>query len=350
MEFLAEYGLFLLKVITIVVSIVLLVAGVAAVSIRQKQQAKGHFEITNLNEKYDEIEEQLNAEVLDSEVFKREQKEKQKEEKAQRKAKKKIKGPENDIRKPHVYVIDFDGDIKASAVEQLREEITALLRLAKESDKILLRLESPGGMVHAYGLAASQLARIRNKGIELIVSVDKVAASGGYMMACVADKIYAAPFAVIGSIGVVAQIPNFNKILKKHDVDYEVLTAGEYKRTLTMFGENTDKAREKFQQDLEDTHVLFKSFIKDVRPVVNIEEVSDGDIWYGQQAIENKLIDHVSTSDSLIQQYCEDHAVYLVEYIEKKSFQSKLGLAASHVTESIFSKLLEKNKTSQWYK
>ena len=109
----------------------------------------------------------------------------------------------------------------------------------------------------AYGLAASQMQRIRDKKLKLTVCVDKVAASGGYMMAVVADKIIAAPFAVLGSIGVLAQVPNFHRLLKKHDVDFEMLTAGKYKRTLTMFGENTDKGREKFQEDIEDTHVLF---------------------------------------------------------------------------------------------
>ena len=152
----------------------------------------------------------------------------------------------------------------AHEVESLREEITAIISIANPSkDKVLIRLESGGGVVHGYGLAASQLQRIKSAGIPLSVAIDKVAASGGYMMACVADEILAAPFAIVGSIGVIAQIPNFNKILKKNDVEFEQITAGEFKRTLTLFGENTDKAREKFREEIEQTHDLFKTTLED---------------------------------------------------------------------------------------
>ena len=112
--------------------------------------------------------------------------------------------------------------------------------------------------------------------IGMNATFDKVAASGGYMMACIGDRILSAPFAVLGSIGVVAQIPNLHRLLKKHDVDYEVLTAGEYKRTLTVFGENTDKGRQKFQEDLELTHVLFKDFVSRYRPQLDIDQVLGG--------------------------------------------------------------------------
>ena len=140
-------------------------------------------------------------------------------------------------------------------------------------------------MVHTYGLAASQLHRITRAGIPLTVSVDKGAASGGYLMACVANTIIAAPFAIIGAIGVLAQIPNFNRALKKVDVDYEVMTAGEHKAPITMFGEITDKGKNKLQQELEETHDLFKGFITQHRPQVPVHEVASGEVWYGQQAI-----------------------------------------------------------------
>ncbi|MDF5637600.1 protease SohB, partial [Vibrio parahaemolyticus] len=184
-------------------------------------------------------------------------------------------------REPHLFVLDFNGSIDAKEVASLREEITAILAVAREGDEVLLRLESGGGMVHGYGLASSQLDRIKAAGLPLTISVDKVAASGGYMMACVADKIVSAPFAIVGSIGVIAQIPNFNKLLKKHDIEYEQLTAGEYKRTLTMFGENTDKARDKFKQELEETHVLFKDFIRERRPSLDLDKVATGEHWFG---------------------------------------------------------------------
>jgi serine protease SohB len=230
-------------------------------------------------------------------------------------------------------VLDFNGDIQASETELLRHEITAVLTMASTQDEIVLRLESPGGMVHSYGFAASQLARIRNKNIPLTICVDHVAASGGYMMATIANKIVAAPFAIVGSIGVVATLPNFSKVLKKYDIDYEQFTAGEYKRTVTMFGENTQKAKDKFQADLEDTHVLFKQHISQYRPELKVEEVATGEIWYGTQALGKGLIDAVGTSDDYLVEACKDADVYSVRYEFKKTLQERLGLAAQKGVE-----------------
>jgi serine protease SohB len=222
----------------------------------------------------------------------------------------------------------------------MRQEITAVLTMATAEDEVVVRLESGGGMVHSYGLGASQLKRIRDHGIPLTVCVDKVAASGGYMMACLANRIVAAPFAIIGSIGVVAQLPNFNRLLKKHDVDYELFTAGEYKRTVTMFGHNSEKAKDKFQSDLEDTHELFKHHVKQSRPGVDIEAVATGDIWYGQQALDHSLIDEVGTSDDYLVTACASSDVYSVRYEHKKSLQEKLGLAVQKGAEGAFTRLL----------
>ncbi|MDZ7923122.1 MAG: protease SohB [Marinagarivorans sp.] len=243
MEFLYEYGLFLAKVITFVVAVVVIVAFVVAASIKPKVSNKGQISIEPLNERFDDMKDALLQAVLSEKELKDFDKE---EKKSAKKKAKEDKKKTDDERRKRVFVLDFDGDIKASAVDELRETITAVLTVAQPSDEVVIKLESGGGMVHSYGLASSQLARITQKSIPLTVCVDKVAASGGYMMACVANKILAAPFAVIGSIGVVAQLPNFNKILKKHDIDYEMLTAGKYKRTLTMLGENTDEGRQKF--------------------------------------------------------------------------------------------------------
>ena len=236
--------------------------------------------------------------------------------------------------------VQIDGDIQASQVEHLRQEVTAVLTLATPDDEVVVRLESGGGMVHSYGLGASQLKRVRDRGIPLTVCIDKVAASGGYMMASIADRIVAAPFAIVGSIGVVAQLPNFHRLLKKHDVDYELFTAGKYKRTVTMFGENTEEAREKFQTDLEDTHVLFKNHVKQFRPRIDIEEVANGDIWYGQQALDKRLIDEVGTSDDYLMAACERADVYQVRYEFRKTLQEKLGVAVERGAEGAFTRLL----------
>jgi len=226
--------------------------------------------------------------------------------------------------KKNIFVINFKGDIKASEVESLREEITSILTVVKTSDEVVLILESSGGTVHGYGLAASQLKRIRDREISLTVAVDKIAASGGYMMACVANKIIAAPFAIIGSVGVLAQLPNFHRLMKKYNIDYEQLSAGEYKRTLTLFGENDDKDREKFQEEIEDTHELFKEFIKDNREQVDIDKIATGEHWYGKRALDLQLVDELITSDDYLYTAAADADIYEIAQIRKKPVSEKL--------------------------
>ncbi|UTW46860.1 protease SohB [Bacterioplanoides sp. SCSIO 12839] len=343
MEFLVEYGTFLLKAVTIVVSILIVVGGIISLSARPKSQADGELVIKKLNDELDDHKEQLEDAILDKELLKKMAKDKKKEEKEKEKTAKKAaksKAETESEEKKRVFVLDFDGDIKASEVELLRHEISAILTMATPDDEVVVTLESGGGMVHSYGLASSQLQRIRDKKIPLTICVDKVAASGGYMMACLADKIVAAPFAIIGSIGVVAQLPNFNRLLKKHDVDFELFTAGEYKRTVTMFGHNSAKAKDKFQSDLEDTHELFKDHVGQYRNNLNVEAVATGDIWYGQQALENGLIDQIGTSDQYLVDACEQSDVFTVRYEYKKTLQEKLGIAVQHGAESAFTRLL----------
>lgn len=352
MEFITEYGLFLAKCLTVLVAIVLAVAFVFSMGHKGRNTDKGHLGVTRLNDKFELIQATLKDAVTEPELRKLEHKQEKAAEKAAEKARKKAakqKGDAEADTRSRVYVLNFEGDIKASAVESLREEISGVLSLARETDEVVLRLESGGGMVHSYGLAASQLDRIRKRGIPLTVCVDKVAASGGYMMACVANKILAAPFAVIGSIGVVAQLPNFHRLLKKNYVDIELLTAGEHKRTLTMFGENTHKDREKFIEDLEDTHELFKRFVSEHRPAVNIQAVANGDVWYGQQAMSNHLVDELMTSDEYIHRRAESADVFEVEYVFKKSIQEKLGVAAQSAVDRLVLTWLSRLQNSRFF-
>lgn len=338
LEYLADFILFFAKAVVLIGGIGILISMAIGASSKGKSGSKGHLEVTPLNEHYDELKEGLQCALLDDQQLKQLEKEKKQQAKLDKKAKKKaqkIQAVEETI-KPRIFVLDFDGDMKASAVATLREEITAILAIANiEQDEVVLRLESGGGMVHSYGLASSQLQRIRSKGLKLTITVDKVAASGGYMMACVADQIVAAPFAIIGSIGVMAQLPNFNRLLKKHDIDFELHTAGEYKRTLTMLGENTDKGREKFVQDIEETHQLFKNFVKQARPTLDIEQVATGEIWYGQQALDLQLVDAVSTSDEYIYNQIDRAEVVQVSYVVKKSLANKLGLVAESSVDNL---------------
>lgn len=299
MEFLSQYGLFLLKSVTLVIAFLVLVAGFFSIS----RKPKPKLEITSLNEQYEHLISLMHKEILG------EKKEKKKKEK---------------IKKPTLYVVDFNGDIKASQVEQLRDEITAILSIAKPEDEVLIRLDSPGGAVNGYGLAASQLQRIREKNIPLTVSIDKVAASGGYLMACVANCIVAAPFAIIGSIGVVAQIPNFYKWLKKNNIDVEVLTAGEYKRTLTLFAENTEKGRKKFQEDLEKIHTAFRDYVLTNRNQLDIDKVSTGEHWLAKDAFDLRLVDKLSTSDEYLIGKMTKYKAFKLTIQPKTSLVNKL--------------------------
>lgn len=242
-----------------------------------------------------------------------------------------------------IYVLDFKGDTAASAVEQLREEITLILATAKAGrDRVVVRLESPGGMVHGYGLAAAQLVRLRDAGFHLTICVDKVAASGGYMMACIGSEIVSAPFAILGSIGVVAQVPNFNRLLKEKNIDFEMYTAGEYKRTVTMFGENTEAGKAKFEEELQQTHVLFKHFVEKYRPQLNIEKVATGEHWYGQDALDLKLIDKLQTSDEYLLSLLPQHDIYAIQTRKKPTLGEKLGLQAAQMADSLIPAVMNK--------
>ena len=330
MNFIFEYGMFLAKTLTIVAGLGFFIISIITASQRLKKHDKqGYIEIKNLNEKYKETSNAMQESILSESAYdeickadKKEQKKKLKKEKSLKRNSDKQKSE-----KPRVFVIDFVGDIRASANDALAEQVTAILTQATTNDEVVVRLESGGGMVHSYGLASSQLQRIRDKSIPLTICVDKVAASGGYMMACIANKLLAAPFAVIGSIGVVAQIPNIHRLLKKHDVDFEMLTAGEYKRTLTVLGENTEKGRQKFQQEIQETHDLFKDFVSQNRPDMDMNIVATGEVWFGKAALEKGLIDAVKTSDDYLFQRHTEADLYQIDWIEKHSIAERFGLA-----------------------
>ncbi len=336
-EFWLEYGLFVAKIFTVVVAIVIVVLLAASGSRRRPEES--HLEIKDLNKRFDALRRVMADEVLDKVERKkvaREDKSRIKEEKAEAKVRAKS---DDTIRKQRVYVIDFNGDIKASGTTTLRDEITAIVTMAEEQDEVLLRLNNSGGIVHEHGLAASQLLRLKDAGLRLTVSVDKVAASGGYMMAVVADKIIAAPFAVIGSIGVLAQLPNFSRMLDKHGVDFEQHTAGEYKRTLTMFGENTDEQREKLREQLEETHDLFKSFVSEHRPELDLTAVATGEHWYGTQSKDLGLVDEIRTSDDYLLDKSRECKVFEVDMVEKKNLPQKLVSGLHTTMELIIEKL-----------
>ncbi len=357
MEYIIEYGLFLAKVATLVVALMLVIGMIVAAGSRQRKVHRhGEIIVECLNHHLEELHDGVRAEVLDKAALKIADKERSKQEKKDAKeAKKKAKLDAKQVsntdveRRKRVYVLDFDGDVAAEGVDSLREEITAVLSFAEPCDEVVLKLESPGGMVHAYGLAASQLQRIKDAKIPLTICVDKVAASGGYMMACLADRIVAAPFAIIGSIGVVVQLPNFYRVLQKNEVDYEIISAGEYKRTLSTFGEITEKGRAKVQEDVENIHDIFKRWVKGYRPSVDITRVATGETWVGMQAKERYLVDELNTSDEVLVNACKEADVYEVSFKIKKSIQEKLGKAVELGFAKAVSRLLAADRTRDFH-
>ena len=302
-EWWLQYSLFFAQTLTILVSVIAVFLVLANLFGRRRHSAD-RIEVKRINDRYEAMEHAIKSELLDDRAWK-----------AWLKALKK-KGHDDTPRR-RIFVVDFSGDVHANEVDNLREEITAVLTVATQNDEVFVRLESPGGVVHGYGLGASQLARVRKRGIPLTVAVDKIAASGGYMMACVANKIIAAPFAIVGSVGVLAQVPNFNRLLKKHDVDYEEFTAGEFKTTVTMFGENTPQSRAKFQQEIEDTHELFKNFVVENRPGVDIVKVATGEHWHGTQSVDLHLVDELTTSDDYLFEASKKADIVQIIYTHK---------------------------------
>ena len=315
-EFLAAYGLFLAQLATFVLLVIVVVVVIMA------SRRRGHAEglvVEHLNRRFEDAADELKLAIEGKGRYKKVVKARHKERKREDKARAK-----DESGRPRVFVFDFKGDLRASAAASLREEVSAILRVAKPGEQVLLRLENSGGTVHEHGFAASQLTRLKQHGLKLAVAVDKVAASGGYLMACVADRLVAAPFAIVGSIGVLAQLPNFHRLLEEKGVDFEQIMAGRYKRTLTMFGKNTDEGREKLQQEVEDIHELFKGQIREHRPQVDLERVATGEHWYGIRALELKLVDELKTSDDLLLEAALDHDLYHIAYKRRRSWQERV--------------------------
>jgi len=318
-QFFVEYGLFLLKLVTFLILAGLFISSMIGIASGNRQKSNETLCLEKINDNFDDYEKILESELL----TKNEQKKRAKERKKQDKQKAK---QQTDTEQKRLFVVRFDGDIHASEIEHLRESITAILTTArKDIDEVLVIIESPGGAVHSYGLAASQLQRIRARGVKLIAAVDLVAASGGYMMACVANEIIAAPFAVVGSIGVIGQVPNFNKLLSKNHIDIEQHTSGKFKTTLTMLGKNTQEARDKFIDELEDTHELFKQFVHNFRPKIDLAEIATGEHWYGQQAVSMNLVDKVTTSDDYLMAKRDDYEIFEVSYVQQQGLRDKIS-------------------------
>jgi serine protease SohB len=325
-SFASHYALFLVEAVTLVLTAVVLVSVLVALS-RRKGRHLGEIAVTDVNRQIEVAGDRIEALRLSRPAYKHLLKQRKSERKARR---------QQAETAPCTYLIDFKGDIRASAITALREEITAILQVAQPGDAVLLRLESPGGMVNRYGLAAAQLLRLRDAGLPLTALVDTVAASGGYLMATVADKIVASPFALVGSIGVIAQIPNFHRWLQARNIDWEQFTAGQYKRTVTLFGENTDDGRAKLREELEEIHTRFRDFVHERRVQLDMDKIGTGEAWLGSQARELGLVDELATSDDIIRAACARGRVLHVSYQRKLTLSERMRVQAQAAWDGIW--------------
>lgn len=330
MEIFIDYLIFLLKVFTIVLAITIPLLILIGTS-KGKSQNRGKLSITNLSNKFEEMGNAVKGSVMIPKELKKFNKETLKDKKKKDKGKDKHKDKDKD--KDSVFVLNFKGDIQASEVEKLKQEVNAILLSDTECKEVVIRVESGGGSAYAYGLCAAELKRLVDNEINLTVCIDKVAASGGYLMSCVATKIIAAPWAIVGSIGVIAQLPNFHRLLKKNSIDFEMHTAGAFKRTLTTLGENTDEGREKFKSDLEDLHLIFKNFVKEQRPQVDTEIVATGETWQGEDAVKVGLVDSLETSDNYLVSLSKGAKLFEIEFVEKKNLTERFAISMQIVIE-----------------
>jgi serine protease SohB len=310
-NFFSQYALFLAKAITFVLAI----AALAILVRRRKARDTGHIRVTDVNRQFESAGDTIQAARLSKPARRALHKQRKSEHKAQQK---------RTDAESCVYLLDFKGDIRASALAALREEISAVLQVAQTGDEVYLRLESPGGMVNRYGLAAAQLLRLRDAKLPLTVMVDSMAASGGYLMAATADRIVASPFALVGSIGVIAQVPNFHRWLQERNIDWEQFTAGKYKRTVTVFGENTEEGRAKLREELEDIHEHFRAFVLGRRAELDMDKVGTGEAWLGSRALELGLVDALATSDEIIRSACKTRRVLHICYQRKQRLSERL--------------------------
>jgi len=331
LDLLVAYGFFLLKIITVLLVILIPILMISSSTKHRKETDKGRIIVKNLSDKLEEIGVTLKSAEMDPKAYKSFLKERNK------KKKKEIKGKSKEI----VYVLDFKGDIQASAVGKLKQEINAIIASQVKCKEVVIKVESGGGSAYAYGLCAAELKRLVDNKIKLTVCIDKMAASGGYLMSCVATKIVAAPWAIVGSIGVIAQLPNFHRLLKKLDIDIEMHTAGKFKRTLTTLGENTKQGREKFISELEDLHVVFKDFVKENRSKIQVAKVATGEVWQGDKAKKLGLIDEIGTSDDYLLKLASKFKLLEIQYFEKKPFTARIGSAAEVIVEKGVYKILD---------
>lgn len=311
MDYLYDISLFFLKSLIIVVGLLVVILIPMIQSQKRKAGKKKKLELENLKNRFKPYIQEFHQAHMNKKKYKNYLKQLKKKEPI-----------ESEKEKPNSFLISFTGDKMATQVESLRDEVSLILNIAKPEDEVILLLESPGGAVASYGLAASQLVRLRDR-LKLTICVDTVAASGGYLMASTGHQIISAPFALVGSIGVLFQTPNIHEFLKKRDISFEEITAGKYKRTITPFGKITEEKKQKLQEQIDLVYFQFKNFLKKYRENLDFEKVATGEVWLGAEALKLHLVDKIQCSDDYIMEALKTRNVYKIKLKEEKKLWEK---------------------------
>lgn len=183
------------------------------------------------------------------------------------------------------------------------EEIAEYLKQVEENPRveaIVLRIDSPGGSVVGSDEIYQALLAIDKP---LVVSMGEVAASGGYYIACAADRVLANPGTLTGSIGVISMVPNIEELMEKIGVEVLVIKSGALKDEGSVFREMTEEEREVWQRIIDEAYDQFVGIVADGRdlPPQAVRELADGRVYTGHQALELGLVDELGNLSEAIE-------------------------------------------------
>ncbi|MDP3296608.1 MAG: signal peptide peptidase SppA [Thermodesulfovibrionia bacterium] len=204
----------------------------------------------------------------------------------------------------HIPIGEKVGIIRVEGVIlDSRDVIDELKTYAKDSSikAVVIRIDSPGGAVAPAQEIYKEIVKLK-KEKKVVASMGSVAASGGYYIACPADKIVANPGTLTGSIGVIMEIPNIEGLMKKIGVETKVIKSGKHKDIASMFKSMTEEERKILQSVLDDVHDQFIRAVSEGRNMKyeNIKELADGRIFTGKKAKELGLVDTLGNLDDAV--------------------------------------------------
>ncbi len=219
---------------------------------------------------------------------------------------------------PRLAVLRFQGlrDLNASGDQRLSEAIDEVLVNRDHFEEAVVIIDSPGGTTHGYGHAYALLERLSASGLKVTACIDRIGASGGYLMALPADRILAGPFAIVGSVGVVAGIPNVKRLLEEKGVSYRLFVAGDKKRVVHFADDDGPEVREYMDEKLAGIHTQFLQAVEKHRgDRVKLDEVRSGDHWSAEESVEKGLglVDELQTSAEYLLERNREVALVMIE-------------------------------------